>query len=107
MRIRVSLSRSWTLGASSFANLTRVCNAIRSALELEFGIAPLRDLIIPDFPRPQSKLVLLAKLRALTFAANLASNPDSRQSGLGKLLKSLELLVRRFKFRIAVMDDFR
>src|SRR5258708_16100605 len=71
MRIRVSLSRSWTLGASSFASLTRVCNAIRSALELEFG--PLQNSIIPDFHGAQSKLVLLAKPCVPNFAANLAS----------------------------------
>src|SRR5260370_19602424 len=35
MRIRVWLSRPLTLRASSFASLTRVCNAIRSALELD------------------------------------------------------------------------
>src|SRR5229473_1196172 len=71
MRIRVSLSRSWTLGASSFVSLTRVCNAIRSALELEFG--PLQDSIIPDFHRSQFKRVVQAKPNARNFAANLAS----------------------------------
>src|SRR5712664_2195898 len=78
MRIRVPLSRSWTLGASSFANLTRVCNAIRSALELEFG--PLQDSIIPDFHRSQFKRVVQAKPNARNFAANLASKAQTRKA---------------------------
>src|SRR6266849_322501 len=108
MRIRVSLSRSWTLGASSFASLTRVCNAIRSALELELGIAPLRDSIIPEFDRPQSKLVFLGKPFAPSFAANLALNSQIQKTlAAVKSFQSFELLVRGFEFRIAVMDDFR
>src|SRR5229473_3510544 len=106
MRIRVSLSRSWTLGASSFASLTRVCNAIRSALELDFG--PLQDSIIPDFQWAQSKLVFLAKPCAPKFAANLASKSQiAKILAAVKSLKSFELLVRRFEFRIAVVHDFR
>src|SRR5260370_32377018 len=106
MRIRVSLSRSWTLGASSFANLTRVCNAIRSALELEFG--PLQDSIIPDFHRAQSISVLLANPCAPNFAANLASKARIHKTLASlKSLQRLELPAYRFEFRIAVMDDFR
>src|SRR5258708_25226135 len=106
MRIRVSLSRSWTLGASSFVNLTRVCNAIRSALELEFGL--LQDSIIPDFHRSQFKRVVQARLDARNIAANLASKSQIHKTLASvKSLQSLELPVRRFEFRIAVMDDFR
>src|SRR5260370_25012163 len=106
MRIRVSLSRSWTLGASSFANLTRVCNAIRSALKLEFG--PLQDSIIPDFHRSQFKTVVQAKPNARNFAANLASKARIHKTLASlKSLQRLELPVHRFEFRVAVMDDFR
>jgi len=94
------------LGASSFASLTRVCNAIRSALELEFGA--LQDPIIPDFHRAHSKLALRAKPNARNFAANLASHSQIQNSVASvKSLKSLELPVRRFEFGIAVMDDLR
>src|SRR5260370_28917546 len=106
MRIRVSLSRSWTLGASSFANVTRVCNAIRSAVELEFG--PLQDSIIADFHRSQFKRVVQAKPNARNFAANLASKARIRKTLASlKSLQRLALPVSRFEFRIAVIADFR
>src|SRR6202035_4620489 len=58
MRMSVSRSRPCNFGASSLASLTRVCNAIRSAL-VGGGILPLRDSIIPEvWPQP----VNLAKL---------------------------------------------
>src|SRR6266849_2957469 len=108
MRIRVSLSRSWTLGASSFASLTRVCNAIRSALELEFGIAPLRNSIIQEFDWPQSKLGYRGNSFTPSSAANLALNSQIQKTlAAVKSFQSFELLVRGFEFRIAVMHDFR
>src|SRR5438132_12184744 len=80
MRIKVWGSRLGTLGASSFVTLTRVCNAIRSALELKFGIAPPRNSIIPDFRGGQSKLVPTAKSSGRNFEAKLASNRLPKKS---------------------------
>src|SRR5277367_2093711 len=51
MRTRVSRSRPCKLGASSLVTLTRVCNAIRSALAGHLGFAhagPLHTTIIPE-----------------------------------------------------------
>src|SRR5580658_5429414 len=55
MRMRVSRSRPCNFGASSLASLTRVCNAIRSALVGKQDFA-LRNPIIPELSRYQAKL---------------------------------------------------
>src|SRR5271169_1016183 len=60
MRMRVSRSRPCNLGASSLGSLTRVCNAIRSALFGKQDFA-LRNPIIPELCRCYAKLTKLSQ----------------------------------------------
>src|SRR5260370_22287542 len=59
-------------------------------------------------PNGDTKARQIGKANARNFAANLASKARIRKTLASlKSLQRLELPVRRFKFRIAVMDDFR
>jgi len=51
------------LRASSFASLTRVCNAIRSCPRVGTRITPLRNFIIPDFSSSSVQITVSTQLR--------------------------------------------
>src|SRR5271155_767539 len=92
MRMSASRSRPCKFGASSLVGLTRVCNAIRSALVVKWEFAsarPLHGQIIPEVWPGADNLAELAQRIELfhdIVELRFALAHDTRRSFLERLL---------------------